>query len=397
MSSNNSQPPVQLERSRQPVQTMQTMQPEQTEQTEQTEQPKQTEQTEQTEQPEQTEQTVQSEQPKQSEQTEQPKQPKQPKQPEQTEQTAQSEQPKQSEQPMQTEQSMQPVQSKQPEKEPGEIVDAILQVEDIVNGTEPGESKLSRIMSIFIGIVFATIGSVNEHIQALLTNANVRRTYVDVKAKLGFSKIMDDEVRAATHRPQIPGGTEMALIGIKHGKPIDLCTLGQQDLYKTYRETFFASSDPNISAEIAGKIMWLFCKKVGIHPWIDEITVRFKYEGQGVYELPITFGGAAFWKTFGWAPAQANHVHVPKEIVNGSRFASVIMAVNVNDKPMIALLYLGSLRVMHSYYACNPKELRAFSSHCFRAIKEHTQVYKFGNFNQLGEETCKLTLTVQKV
>lgn len=188
-------------------------------------------------------------------------------------------------------------------------------------------------------------------VKSLLSRKDVEDVLVRVMATKALSIVINSCKDPEEGVPVSPGATERALLGIKEGVPVP--NNGTQEekknLYTTYGIIFFgAGTNTELSVKICKHLMSLLFLEAGIQPIQTSVRLLLNYSsgdgGDGIYQSRITLTADQPWMTLGMAPiVDRSHIYVPKTMVNGSRFTSIIMGVIVRGEPHLAVLYLGSL------------------------------------------------------
>lgn len=245
-----------------------------------------------------------------------------------------------------------------------------------------------------------TIPKMNE--ENLITTPEGRKAFIDKKSDDALKTIMCSEIKHSEDdsKPKNSEATAKALLSIGKGGSCgyDGSDAQKKSLYDAYTNIFFGTSDAQLSLEISKASMEKVMDAAKIKPWPGAIDFTFCYRDlskQSCYETTVTLGNKNPWCTFGFKDIKFDpcHIFVPQKIVDGSRFASCIMATDVEGKPHLAIMYLGSLKQFYAPYSST--KMYPHISYSFAAEVGKKSTFEFGEPGNI--RFLQLDLTVDKI
>lgn len=198
----------------------------------------------------------------------------------------------------------------------------------------------------------------------LLQVKGAEELYVKVMAERCVRSIYGTHPREKTPNKTC-SVSERVVLGLAQGVSVESSGTEEDDKqeYDFYQKVLFFPGQLN--GEVGGKITKTTIEQVQeeweLFPTDKRVTLVISFEDPnmgGKFEGRFDFSKNCKFLTFGWAPASENHVHVPKNIINGSRYQCAIMVLRQDDRPMIALMSLGGLFKMWV-------EKKRYTGYCF--------------------------------
>jgi hypothetical protein len=189
-----------------------------------------------------------------------------------------------------------------------------------------------------------------EEAKKYLKFSDVKKLYIKLKAQEGCNFFLYNFQDPKKGKPVAFNCTEQCMTDISNGKSLPLDTKAKPFMYKFYDTLLFSLWDlePKLSLKIAKEMLLLLFKSTSVACNFGRIIFSMEYGSWNCGNRILTAENPFFF--FGWADVKSSvHVLVPKNKVNGSRFASCVLGVMVRDEPHIAILYIGSLN--EAYYS----------------------------------------------